>query len=140
MKNENLNNLKSNIKDIDFKGGNTRSLAMSLTKYVETKDAWDIAKAVAEAFGKDFKKSEAIEHILSMSIKSGGKVKVEMKDGKMSIPSTQKTVESKNGKIKTLLAEGKTVSEIAKLLGLQYQRVKNVEKALKRKSQDTVQA
>jgi len=115
----NYQEIKKNIHEIEFKEGNSRSLAMSLSSCVGIAEAWEFAKEVAEKYGKNFEKKDVIEYL-------------DLKEGKASshkVDAKNNTqINSLNSKIRQFLSEGKTVSEISKLLSISYQRVKNVQK------------
>jgi hypothetical protein len=114
---------------LNFQPNNIRSLALSLGKrYQDSKKGWEIAKKVSEVSNNNFDHSN-IEGIIDSIIKPQTKIKVVS----IKIPKG----ETKNDKIRELLSNGKTVSEIAKELGLTYQRVKNVIKADRKKSENS---
>lgn len=111
-----------------------RSLAMHIKPQVEAsgkfeqpgKKAWELAKKV---FGNyDQPTINECESIINQGIVSPVEVNADLsiivnKEG------------SKNAKIREALTSGFTVSAIAKAMGLSYQRVKNVEKQERRKTE-----
>lgn len=111
--------IKKRIAEIEFKEGNTRSLAMSLSSFIDLPDAWQFARSIIAKYGANFEREDIIQYL--------NLVDVSHQDSSSS--------SSINSKIRQFLSEGKTVSEIAKLLSISYQRTKNVQKIQLKKSQ-----
>ncbi len=122
----NLNNLVSEIDNIVFKEGSVRSLALTIKKIVGDENAWNIARQVGDKYGKDFTRENALEYIKSLQ-------KTTVKEAKAQVKAQKSTGDSKNGKIRAMIAEGISIADIAKAVGVKYQRAKNVEKALKKR-------
>ena len=108
---------KLNIKNLKFKEGNKRSLAMALKPVLaeagnETPEqtAWKIARSL----GENFTVKDVEAHLKAVDLSA-------------------KTI-CINESARQLLSEGKAVSDIARTLGKSYQRIKNIEKRMKKKA------
>ena len=110
--------IMKSINEITFKDGSTRSLAMSISSYVGIDQAWQFARTVVKIYGKNFERNDVIEYLNSLN---------ETEFPMIRVPSNI-TEGSVNSKIRQHLQEGKTVSEISKILSISYQRAKNVQK------------
>ena len=135
--------------NIKFKEGNTRSLAMALIKEYGNEKAWELARQIEKEFGKDFNTEQVNKFLLDNSddsvIPAENTVEEEsasVTTEKDPIISSEKAVEekltptadTKNGKMREMLLEGKSVVEIRNMFSdLTYQRVKNVQKDMIRK-------
>lgn len=142
---------------INCKSGSVRSLALNTKSVLKNNDlggndpskiAWDFAKDVKNEFGNHFTQKNARDHfavVFPMSKKSMNHKSDQVekpvvntnntnpKGGTVEFGREAKTILKnekfyKNEKIRRLLALGHGISQIAKAMGLGYQRVKNVMK------------
>lgn len=145
---------------IECKDGSLRSLALNAGSAFEKleiggddpkKEGWNFAKAVKDAFGADFTVEDARNHFKKVYVKSGktastqkpakegnntSKTKPEVKEfDKAATKIVEDATLAKNEKIRKLLVGGYKISQIAKALGLSYQRVKNIKKAEDKKKE-----
>lgn len=139
------------------KDGSLRSLALnSVTVFKELKiggsnpdgKAWDFAKGVREKFGDNFTAENAKKHFRELYLnpkpgKSAPTSKKPSASGRSNESKAAKTDDiaekdkhildseiSKNEKIRKLIKKHYSISTIAAAMGLKYQRVKNIKKAM----------
>jgi hypothetical protein len=91
---------------------------MSVSSSVGIDQVWQFARTVVKIYGKNFERNDVIEYLNSLN---------ETEFPMIRVPSNI-TEGSVNSKIRQHLQEGKTVSEISKILSISYQRAKNVQK------------
>lgn len=142
------------VENIVCEQGNVRSLAMNakgvfakLNSDNPSKDGWNFAKAVKTNFGDRFTQDDARKYFKKVYVngesKADSKAKVTSSNGKKEAKEFSKSANAiinnpsmpKNEKIRRLIKEEYGLSQIAKALDLQYQRVKNVLKNERKKTE-----
>jgi|GEM_PF-4315206 len=114
--------IKNDFRLLNFKNDSKKSLNITLIHILKVNGEQDPKKASHEFLStlpEKFTKKEIEDRLLKL---------IEPLES----VTPQKFAGGINGETRRLLAEGKKVSEVAKLLGKSYQRIKNVEIAMKK--------
>ncbi len=149
-----VENFHETVNSFQFNVGNKRALGLSLESLFQkiqytknpAKVAWDTSQSIindALAKGNELSQGFVVNYLNNMFIGVKGQVSLEKiaeSTANAVSQEVQDIVNDKtmqvNEKIRKLLLDDKVnKSTIAKLLGLKYQRVKNVEKKLKKQQQ-----
>ena len=120
------------IAGLNIKDGSKKSLTAQLKSVLNATQAKSLSDEIVDKFGKNFTKANVLEMVRQTTGKP-----IATKEGKESTKTIKlKDGVSKNEQIRMMLKDKVSITEIKNSLGLSYQRVKNVKKAMDKKEKE----